>query len=179
MNIGFDFDKVFVGYPPLVPSWLIDKLYKKRDDIILSYRIPGKIEQTFRQFTHFPIFRQPIKLNLTHLEELSQLGEHDLYLISSRFGFLEKQTSALTKRLGFQKIFKEMYFNYSNEQPHKFKDRIVKKLKIQRYIDDDLSLINYLAKENPKTIFFWLNDKLEKKLSTNTYALTRISDITT
>ena len=179
MNIGFDFDKVFIGYPPFVPSWIIDKLYKQRDDDILSYRIPGKLEQYFRKLTHLPIFRQPIKQNIQHLQDLSDLRKHDLYLISSRFGFLEKQTERLTKKLGLEKVFNKMYFNYKNEQPHQFKSRLVKELSIHRYIDDDLSLIKYLAKENPKTIFFWLNDSLEKKLTNNIYALTRISDITT
>ncbi len=177
MNIGFDFDKVIIDYPPLVPNWIIDKFYKERDNDELIYRIPGKPEQLLRTLTHLPPFRHPIKENLNAVKDLADKNEHDLYIISSRFGFLKNLTETLTKKLQLEKIFKRMYFNYNNEQPHYFKNRIVKELNIQRYIDDDLSLLKFLSKENPKTIFFWLNNSVNKKLSDNLHALTDIKDV--
>jgi hypothetical protein len=30
MNIGFDFDKVFVDYPPIIPDYFFDRFYKKK-----------------------------------------------------------------------------------------------------------------------------------------------------
>lgn len=155
MNIGFDLDKVLIDYPPFIPEGIIDRFYKKRAKGILLYRIPSKPEQFIRKCIHFPLFRQPITQNLNFLRTFSK-KDHKLYLISSRFGFLKKLTSDLIKRHKLDTIFDEMYFNFDNEQPHLFKDEIVNKLKLHLYVDDDLSLLQYLAKRNKKIKFYWL-----------------------
>lgn len=52
-----------------------------------------------------------------------------------------------------------MYFNFNDEQPHLFKDKIIKKEKIEKFLDDDLDLLIYLAQRNPKVNFFWLSSR--------------------
>lgn len=162
MNIGFDLDKVFIDTPPFIPKTIIDKLYKKKDNGTLVYRIPGKPEQIVRRLSHLSFLRPPMKKNLDFLRNLSK-DKNKLYLISSRFKFLEKPTNKVVHKHGFNKIFDEMHFNFLNEQPHVFKTRIIKKLNLDFYIDDDLSLLNYAAKHNPKVRFFWLTDKSTRK----------------
>jgi hypothetical protein len=176
MNIGFDLDKVFVDYPPFVPDTIINKLYKKKSNGILLYRIPGKMEQTIRHLSHHPILRPMIKNNLEFLREFSKTN-NDLFLISSRFGFLRQRTNDLVKKEGFEKLFKGLYFNYENQQPHFFKDTIIKQLKIEKYIDDDFALVKYLATHNPKVQFYWLNTKEQKKLAKNITAITHLSQV--
>lgn len=155
MKIGFDLDKVFVDYPPFVPDRLIDKLYKKKANGILLYRIPTRPEQFVRQLSHYPLLRPPIQKNVAFLKSISKKN-NQLYLISSRFGFLEKQTKRLVERLGLSDVFDGMYFNFENKQPHLFKNDILKKLQLDMYVDDDYHLLKYVAKDNKKTKFFWL-----------------------
>lgn len=161
MNIGFDLDKVFIDTPPFIPKSFIDKLYKKKDNGELVYRIPGTTGQIVRSISHLSVFRPPMKDNLDILRFFPK-DKNRLYLISSRFKFLESKTNKIIKKYHFDKIFDEMYFNFANEQPHVFKNRIIKKLQLDYYIDDDLSLLNYVAKDNPRTKFFWLTNRLEK-----------------
>jgi hypothetical protein len=52
-----------------------------------------------------------------------------------------------------------MYFNYENKQPHEFKNEVLKKLKLDIYVDDDFSLLRFVAKDNPKTTFYWYNQE--------------------
>lgn len=174
MNIGFDLDKVFIDYPPFVPTKLIDRFYKKRDNGILLYRIPGKIEQKIRMGTHLPLLRPVIKENYNELKKIAK-EKHNLYLISSRFSFLKKRTDELVKKQKFNIIFKKLFFNYNDQQPHEFKNEVIKKLKLDKYIDDDLSLIKYVAKYNKNTHFFWLNPVENKKISPNISAITQLS----
>jgi hypothetical protein len=159
MKIGFDLDKVFVNTPPFVPLSIINRLYKQRDNGILLYRIPSRPEQFFRKATHIPPLRPPIKGNIEYLRELAKDKNHQLYLISSRFKFLEPETEKLVKKFQLDKIFDKLYFNYDNKQPHEFKNEILQKLKLDIFVDDDFSLIRYVAKDNPKTKFFWLDDR--------------------
>lgn len=175
MRIGFDLDKIFIDYPPFIPDTIIDRLYKKKSNGILLYRIPSKPEQLLRMATHHPLFRQPIKENLIFVSNLKKKNNAKYYLISSRFGFLKKHTEVLIKKHGFNKIFDAMFFNFENKQPHLFKHGVITKLKIDRYVDDDLSLLEFLSKKNKKTKFFWLNEKTEKIMNSNLIAVTHLS----
>jgi hypothetical protein len=177
MNIGFDLDKIFINYPPFLPSVLFDKFYKKRDNGVLLYRIPTYPEQLFRKFLHLPIMRPPIKENLAVLKSISKKS-NKLFLISSRYKFLEPETTRLVKRYHLDKIFTELYFNFENKQPHLFKNDVLKKLKLDMYIDDDLSLLKHVAKDNPKTKFFWLTPfTKDERLPKNIFPITQLSEI--
>jgi hypothetical protein len=178
MKIGFDLDKVFINTPPFVPLSIINKLYKQRDNGILLYRIPSRPEQFFRKATHLPPLRPPIKGNLAYINKLANDKTNQLYLISSRFKFLEPETTQLVKKYHLDNIFNKLYFNYDNKQPHEFKNEVLQKLNLDIFVDDDLSLVRYVAKDNPKTKFFWLDDRVKPgKLTDNIRAVTNIEEI--
>ncbi len=177
MNIGFDLDKVFIDYPPFIPSWIIDKLYKKKDNGILLYRIPGKFEQYIRILSHHPLLRPYITPNVSFVRKLSQKDHTKLFLISSRFSFLKGRTTDVVKKAHLDKIFDKLYFNYHDEQPHEFKNEIIKKEHIQKYVDDDLSLLKFLSKNNPQTNFYWLNPQSTDTITKNLFGITHISQM--
>lgn len=177
MNIGFDLDKIFIDYPPFVPDWLIDKLYKKKANGELSYRIPSKAEQILRLISHYSLFRPPIKKNIEIIEKLYRKNNNKHYLISSRFSFLKNKTKALIKRHQLDELFDGLFFNFKNEQPHLFKNHVIKKLKICLYVDDDLQLLRYLSAKNSKVKFFWLSNKETKKLENNLFAIKDLSEM--
>jgi hypothetical protein len=179
MNIGFDLDKIFVNFPPLVPPKIIDMFYKEKANRELKYRIPSKLEQIVRIISHHPIIRSPIAGNLEYIKKLNMKNINKYYLISSRFNFLKKRTDDLIKRNNLDKIFKAMYFNYENKQPHQFKNDVIRKLNIDMFIDDDLQLLEYLVNENPEIKFFWLNDKISRNLKKNLFAVKHISEMFT
>jgi hypothetical protein len=179
MNIGFDLDKVFINFPPLIPSKIIEWFYKGKTNHELKYRFPSKIEQIIRNISHHPLLRSPITQNLNYIKNSALEKQNKYYLISSRFSFLKKRTASLIKRHELNKIFNEMYFNYENKQPHQFKDEIIKKLNLDMFVDDDLQLLEYLTDKNPKTNFFWLNKKISRPLKKNLIAIKRISEMFT
>ena len=163
-RVGFDFDKVFVNTPPLIPDKVVDILYKgyiakNRQPNYLKYKFPNKIEQKIRILSHHPVFRKPINENIKEIGRIYANPNLRPYLISSRFGFLKKRTDNFLKKHNFHANFHGIYFNYKNEQPHKFKLRMIKKLKIEAYIDDDHDLIYYLSEKHPKISYFLLSPK--------------------
>lgn len=177
MNVGFDLDRIFINNPPFVPEKIILWLHKGNSNGSLKYRIPGKFEQVVRIISHHPLFRQPIKENIEFMEKLAAENNHTYFLISSRFGFLKKITEKLIKKYEIDKMFKSLHFNFFNDQPHLFKSQLIQKLKINKYVDDDFALLNFLASKNPKTKFFWLNKKISKPLKKNLFAIKRISEM--
>ncbi len=177
MNIGFDLDKVFINYPPFISPRLIDRFYKNESAEKLTYRIPNQPEQIFRNLSHLPILRRPIKNNIAFLEKLVSNKNNKYYLISSRYSFLRKRTENVVKKYKLDAIFDGLYFNYNNLQAHEFKDDKIKTLKINIYIDDDLALLKYLATNNKSVKFYWLNPQVQKKLSTNLFAITSLQGV--
>ena len=177
MRIGFDLDKIFVDYPPIIPDKIVDRLYKKKTDGKLLYRIPSKPEQIIRRLSHLSFLRPPITENISYLKRIPK-KEHKLYLISSRYDFLKQPTEKLMKKHNFNSIFDAFYFNYNNEQAHHFKSAVLKKLKIDLYVDDDLFLLKHVAKENPKTQFYWLTTSRRKeKLPANIKQIANLTEI--
>lgn len=177
MKIGFDFDKVFIDYPPFFPAKLIDTLYKKRDNGVLLYRIPSYPEQLVRKASHLPFLRPLIKENYDILKRIPKT-KNKIYLVSSRYKFLKNETDRLIKKYQLDKIFDKMYFNFENKQPHLFKEKILKELNLDMYVDDDLSLLKHVAKSNPKTKFFWLNHTGQiKKLPKNIIEIKKLNEI--
>jgi hypothetical protein len=177
MNVGFDLDKIFINTPPVVPGKIIEWFYKEKNSRKLKYRMPSRAEQIIRIFSHYPIFRLPIRKNINYLESLNLANKNNYFLISSRFKFLKSRTDELIKRFNFDKMFNGMYFNYSNLQPHEFKNEMIRKLNIDLFVDDDLQLLEYLTEKNIKTKFFWLNGKINKPLKKNLFAIKHISEI--
>jgi len=177
MQIGFDLDNVFVNTPPIIPHSVIERLYRGKTNGYLKYRYPSKTEQFIRVLSHNPLLRPTIKKNLNFVSSLSAKKDHELFLVSSRFAFLKKQTDGIVKKHKLEIIFQKLYFNFADIQPHIFKLEIIKKLKLDKFVDDDLYLLKYIASKNNHTKLYWLNKKLNKKISKNIRAITRISDI--
>ena len=161
-RIGLDFDKVLVEYPPVIPYSVITFFYRyglvpiKRDNPGLTYRLPGPFEQKIRLLTHFSFLRRPIEDNILALKELSGEKNTELYLVSGRFGFLEKKTMELMREYGLKKYFKKIFFNFENHQPHEFKLELIKKLGIGFFIDDDIEILLYLTKKTTGVKYFWI-----------------------
>jgi len=166
-KIGFDFDKVFVDYPPFIPTTIIEFLYKRKNGK-LSYRIPGEVEKKIRVLSHHHLLRPPITRNIAAMNEIAKNKNIETYIISSRFSFLKKRTEQWCKRNNIRNLFKRMYFNFEDKQPHVFKEQILRKERIDKFIDDDLDLLEYLASRNPEIEFFWINETSRlKKLPSN------------
>lgn len=176
MNIGFDLDKVFINYPPFVPDIVIERLYRKKANGVLEYRIPSTPEQLIRKLSHLYFFRPAIRQNINAVKMLPKKN-NTYFLISSRYKFLEGVTRDILKRYRIDTMFDEMHFNFDNKQPHEFKNELIKKLHIDRYVDDDLHLLKYMAEKNPDKKFYWLNKNKNRPITKNVFAITSISDI--
>src|SRR5262249_16323700 len=96
---------------------------------------------------------------------------------SGRFGFLKKQTEKILRFYELDGFFQDMYFNNKNEQPHLFKNRIIQEKNIALFVDDDLTLLKFLAKENSSVLFFWLNEKNNQRLEENLIGITQLRTI--
>lgn len=146
IKVAFDLDGVIVNKPPLVPKKLLERLFKGAGGGVLHYRFPkSKLEQKIRRISHFYLFRPPIKKNIEFIKELSKNPKYELYAVSGRYSFLEDETKKWLEKRGLRGIFKNVFINLSDEQPHIFKEKKLKEIKAEVFVDDDCELADYLT----------------------------------
>lgn len=164
MNIGFDLDGIFVDIHPLIPKKIVEWLYRGPQDHEPKYRFPAtKFERKIRAWSHKLFLRPKISKNIEFLKEVSNNPKNHLYLISSRYSFLEDSTLSLLVNYNLKNHFSKIYLNSGDEQPHIFKKRILEKLNLDIFVEDDLMLLCYLQKFFPKTRLLWYNPNSVKK----------------
>ena len=178
MEIGFDLDGIFVNTPPFVPPQIINWLYRKHFQKSLSYSIPKlPISKFIRRTSHISPFRPPIKKNIKTLSQIMLNPNLKLYLISGRYGFLEKLTFKLLHKYNLITPFAKIYLNSSDEQPHLFKEKILKKLNLDLFIDDDLDLLKHLQNSGIKTKLIWYNPNHQNNSHNGIIAVSGLSEV--
>lgn len=164
VKIGFDLDGVIIDKPPLIPKRILEWLVRSHESKRLAYRYPtSPWERWLRWLTHHPLFRPPIKKNLRLVRELSKNKKYKFYVISSRYSFLKERTKQWFRTYRFNGVFEAVCLNLDNEQPHIFKERKIKELGIEIFIDDDFPLCHYLSQKLPEIIIFCFEGQRHKK----------------
>jgi len=159
IKVGFDLDGVVINKPLFVPQFVIDLLVRGKKDHQLSYRYPStNFEKEIRILSHNPIFRPPIKENIKLIQKLFKSNKYELYVVSSRYSFLENRTKEWFRFYENGKFFRKIYINTKNEQPHIYKEKMIKKLRLDIFIDDDAHLVNYLKENLAGVKIFHVNE---------------------
>ena len=153
-KIAFDLDGIIIDKPPLIPKKLLERLFRGKNKNGLHYRFPhSKLEQKIRKLSHFYLLRPPINQNIKFIRDLAENKKYELYIISGRYSFLEKETEIWLEKRKIKNLFKKIFINLENEQPHMFKEKVLKLIKPGIFIDDDGLLSDYLVEKVKSKIY--------------------------
>ncbi len=157
--VAFDLDGIIIDKPPLISKRLLERLFRGKANHKLHYRFPKSyLEQLIRKISHFYLFRPPIKENIDFIKELSKNPEYEIYAISGRYSFIKEETGKWFGKRKIDKLFKQVFLNTEDEQPHLFKERKLKELGVQIFVDDDELLADYLASKLEDAKIFCLSN---------------------
>ncbi|MBL7078459.1 hypothetical protein ISS42_02280 [Candidatus Shapirobacteria bacterium] len=149
IRIGVDLDGVVVNKPPIVPKKLIEWLIRSHTNHEKKYRFPKtNLERWIRIQSHHYKLRPPLSKNLQAIKNLEKLKSFEVFFISSRYRFLANQTRQWFKNYFPQFDYKKVFINLENQQPHLFKEEMIRKLKIDYFLEDDQRTISYLRKRS-------------------------------
>lgn len=165
LKVGFDLDGVLLYNPARIARPLVS-LLKKRKVIHrkeLQFFVPQtKFQKLFwRLFHKSSLFISPA---IKDIEKLVKAGEIEAYIITGRFGHLEKDTKAWFKKFDKKRIFKESFMNEQDEQPHLFKEKKIKELKLDYFVEDNWDIVNYLSHKKIKTEIIWITNLIDRKI---------------
>lgn len=166
IKIGFDMDGVILFNPSRIFRSLISK--SKKAHLIhrqeLEFYHPNSpLEDFFWLLIHKSSFK--LAAGFQELEELALNNRLELYVISARFACLKPDTKRWLKVINRRQIFKNLYFNDKDEQPHLFKKRMVEKLKLDYFVEDNWDVVSYLAKNQKQTQIWWLSNFLDREIN--------------
>lgn len=156
IKIAFDLDGVIIDKPPLISKKLLERLFMGVKRHKLHYRFPhSRLEQKIRKLSHFYLFRPPMTENLKFIKNLLKGDKYEIYVVSGRYSFLKDETKSWFEKRGIDNLFKEVFLNSENEQPHLFKEKKLIEIKADIFVDDDWMLADYLADKKIARIFYF------------------------
>jgi hypothetical protein len=157
LRIGFDMDGVLLYNPgriirPIISS--IKKIFLHKKKLVFYYPKTNP-EKIFWRFAH-----KSSIFNAAGLHEITKLvaeGKIEAYLITARYNFLGSSVTKWVKKNNLEKTFKGVYFNSKDEQPHEFKERMIKELNLDMYIEDNFDIVNHISNKTNATIIWIYN----------------------
>lgn len=165
IKVGFDLDGVILYNPvriirPVISFFKSKKIVIKRDHLHFYYPKSSWEKYLWRLFHKSSIFQAK---GLEDIKKLVDEGKIEAYIITARFGYLENDFNKWLKKINADKIFKKCYINANNEQPHLFKKRMIDKLKLDVFVEDNWDIVDYLHK-NKKTKALWIYNIFDLKI---------------
>ncbi len=164
LKVGFDLDGVLLYNPARLARLPITlfkhAFFKKRAKKFIIPNHP--ISKFIWSLAHWTsLFVSP---GFDQIEKMVKQGKIDAYIISGRYSFLENDFQRWANRLNKAGIFTEMHFNKNDEQPHLFKEKLIKKLDLDVFIEDNWDIVSYLAKRG-RTKIFWVYNIFDRNIS--------------
>jgi uncharacterized HAD superfamily protein len=164
IRIGLDFDGV-VAYNPFRIVRAPIKWFKK--NILGINRLTFfKPKNEWQQFWWIIVHESSVwpANGVDKLRELVKENKVEVHLVTARYSFLRKNLFGWLKKNNLEQVFTSININEQNEQPHLFKEKVVNKYKFDYFIEDNLDIVEHLAKKCDTKILWIYNilDSLHK-----------------
>lgn len=165
LKVGFDLDGVILYNPVRVLrplSAVLSKLIFKKKTT--SFFIPQSPLSKFAWFLLHKSSFIPAR-GLDDLKKLVQEGKVEAHLITGRYASLSNDFESWMKAINSNHIFASKSHNIKNEQPHIFKQSMIKKLGLDIFVEDNWDIVKELKVQSSKfkvPKIFWITNLLDR-----------------
>jgi hypothetical protein len=158
IKVGFDLDGVLFFNPLRFVRGPLD-LIKKGGT--LQYIPKTRIEQALWRIIHMSSFTPAAGWQT--IRALTKAGLIEPYVITARFKCLQKDFERCMEIVDAPDYFAGYYQNLQDEQPHIFKERMIKELGIEYYVEDNWNIVEYLTKTT-STQVLWVSNLFDANI---------------
>lgn len=162
IRIGLDFDGV-LAYNPFRIIRAPISFFKRR---LLSVRKLNFYhpESSFEKIIWIILHESSVfpSRGAVNLKKLANTDNFELHLITARYSFLADNLHRWLKRHKFRNLFTTINLNKNDEQPHLFKEKMVRKYSLDYYIEDNLDIVLHLEK-NTEAKIYWIYNIFDKR----------------
>ncbi|MFA6533443.1 MAG: hypothetical protein WCT22_05655 [Patescibacteria group bacterium] len=167
LKVGFDLDGVIL-YNPIKFIRPIAKLLKPFKSFFLkqnldSFYFPkSKFEQFLFRLLHKTSFKPDNAI--ADIKKLVMDKKIKAYIVTGRYSFLKTDYENWLKKINAKEIFEKCYQNNNNLQPNEFKKKMIKKLNLDIYVEDNWDIVEKLKVKNEKLRILWITNILDKNI---------------
>lgn len=160
--IGLDFDGVVAYNPARLARFPISFIkrhvlgVKKVQFFVPKTQLQRTVWALGHETSMFPSYGASL------LRELTHDGLVEAHLVTARFGYLENGLYAFLQRWDLLDCFRSITLNKNEEQPHEFKERIVKAKKFVYYIEDNWDIVSHLSHRQVHTDIHWIYNLFDR-----------------
>lgn len=168
LRVGFDLDGVILYNPirtfrPIASFFKFLKPYLFHEKSESFYFPHSRLEKFIWRELHKTSFC--IADGFQDISKLAKKGLFDAYLITSRYDFLKPDFDYWIKKLDAKNVFKGYYYNKTNMQPNEYKHHMIKKLRLDYFVEDNWGVIQRLNGSLKKIKILWLSNILDRNIA--------------
>ncbi len=168
LRVGFDLDGVLLYNPARIARPIIvffKKIFFEKE--VDKFHYPQtKIQKIIWLMFHKIVFGPAI--GYEELKKLIKSKKINAYIITGRNESLKNDFKHWMKKLEAKKYFSGYYFNDMNEQPYEFKRKMIQKLKLDLYVEDNWDIVKNInlkpKTRNSKIKIFWIYNILDRNI---------------
>ena len=170
LKVAFDLDGVLLDNPTRSGRGLIS--FTKKAHLLSRkqlefYHPHSPLTEGLWRVLHWTSFR--VDRAFPQLVKLVKEQRLEAYIVSGRFACLNANTQHWLKKMQAQQVFKGVYINDQDQQPHLFKEKMIKQLQVDYFVEDNWDIARHLAsqlKAGPQRIL-WVSNLLDRQRSFN------------
>lgn len=162
LRVGFDLDGVLLYNPARIVRPLISfakKIFLPSEADTFHYP-----KTDFQRFVWFLLHKSSVFLapGFDEIKRLAEKNEIQAYIVSGRYESLKEDFTRWLKKIEAKKYFVDCYHNDNDVQPHIFKKRMIGKLKLDIFVEDNWDIVKYLSSSNAK--IFWITNLFDRRI---------------
>jgi len=158
--VGFDFDGVvfFNVARVLRPFIYFVKRYIFGIKVTKFYIPQHPLAKRIALFLHKTSYKPNAGFDL-FLKMLNN-PRYEVYIVTARMGFMQEDIYKILKNYDIKGL-KKVIQNKKDEQPHLYKERVVKHLKLEYFVEDNWDIVKHLH-ETTKAKVIWIYNLTDK-----------------
>lgn len=168
LRVGLDLDGVILYNPARIarPIAALAKkilLHKKK----VSFTVP---KRKWEQYVWYLLHKSSIFVapGFDTIQELAKKGEIEVYIITGRYSFLKKDLEKWLKKIKADTFVKEWFYNKNDDQPHTYKEKLVRDLNLDVFVEDNWDIVKHLNSKlnshNPKLKVYWIYNIFDRNI---------------
>ncbi len=163
IKVGFDFDGVLFYNPTRLlrpfTSWIQRTLLGRKETHFYIPQHP--FLKKIGSYLHKTSFRPNI--GFKHFIDLVKDPRYEIYIITARLSFVKENLHKLLAKHGVKvENIHTIYQNIHDEQPHIYKERLLKQLNLDHFVEDNWDIVKHLTKTT-KTRVIWIYNLIDKQ----------------
>lgn len=163
LRVGFDLDGVLLYNParivrPLVSG--VKHLVVKKKRLHFYYPKTPPEKAMWYLFHKSSLFFSP---GIEDIERLVKQKKIEAYIVTARYSFLGRELAHWIKKKNLDHIFAGIYYNEHDGQPHLYKEKMIDKLGITHFVEDNYDIVQYLNGRK-KAKVFWIYNLFDRAI---------------